>query len=68
MPVGYCALAIFPPTRIDETPMRLACDIYDFNKYENAGKAHVPVEQPIPPGTTDLRTLVTRLWKISSYP
>ena len=39
-----------PPTRIDETPVRLACDIYDFNKYENVGKARVPLDQPIPPG------------------
>lgn len=39
-----------PPTRIDEVPVKVACDIYDFNKYEGAGKAHVSLNQPIPPG------------------
>lgn len=39
-----------PPTRIDETPVKVSCDIYDFNKYENVGKARVSVDQPIPPG------------------
>lgn len=39
-----------PPVRIDETPVRLVCDIYDFNKYENIGKARVPIGQAIPPG------------------
>ncbi|UYK84895.1 hypothetical protein NG827_00245 [Xanthomonas sacchari] len=39
-----------PPTRIDETPVKVSCDIYDFNKYENVGKACVSVDQPIPPG------------------
>jgi len=40
----------FPPTRVDETPVKLTCDIYDFNKYDNIGKARVPHEQHIPAG------------------
>lgn len=40
----------FPPTRIDETPVKLTCDIYDFNKYDNVGKARVPLKQHIPAG------------------
>lgn len=40
----------FPPTRVDETPVRLTCDIYDFNKYDKIGKARVPNEQLIPAG------------------
>ncbi|GAA5176992.1 hypothetical protein GCM10025771_13300 [Niveibacterium umoris] len=39
-----------PPTRIDETPIRLTCDIYDFNKYDKTGKARVPNAQAIPSG------------------
>lgn len=40
----------FPPTRVDETPVKLTCDIYDFNKYDKIGKARVPIEQHIPAG------------------
>lgn len=40
----------FPPTRIDETPIRLTCDIYDFNKYDKIGKARVPAQQLIAAG------------------
>lgn len=40
----------YPPTQVDETPIRLACDIYDFNKYDKVGKACVPPDQAIPPG------------------
>lgn len=40
----------FPPTRIDETPVKLTCDIYDFNKYDKIGKARVLNEQDIPAG------------------
>lgn len=40
----------FPPTRIDETPVKLTCDIYDFNKYDNIGKARVSSGQYIPAG------------------
>lgn len=47
----------FPPTRIDETPVRLVCDIYDFNKYENIGKARVSVNQPVPPGNYKFKNI-----------
>lgn len=40
----------FPPTRVDETPVKLTCDIYDFNKYDNIGKARVPHDQHIAAG------------------
>ena len=40
----------FPPTRVDETPVKLTCDIYDFNKYDKIGKARVPMNQHIPAG------------------
>ncbi len=46
-----------PPTRIDETPVKLSCDIYDFNKYENVGKAHVSVGQSIPPGNYKFKNI-----------
>jgi len=39
-----------PPTSIDETPVVLACDVFDFNKYENIGRARVGADQPILPG------------------
>ncbi|MGB0220828.1 MAG: hypothetical protein ACPGJF_15935 [Sinimarinibacterium flocculans] len=47
----------FPPTRVDETPVKLTCDIYDFNKYENIGKARVAVDQPIPPGNYKFKNI-----------
>lgn len=40
----------YPPTTIDETPVSLVCDVFDFNKYDNVGRAKVAAEQPIPPG------------------
>jgi hypothetical protein len=39
-----------PPTRIEDTPVKLSCDIFDFNKYDKAGKARVASNQAIPPG------------------
>lgn len=39
-----------PPTRIEDTPVKLLCDIFDFNKYDKAGKARVSSDQAIPPG------------------
>ncbi|WP_372358626.1 hypothetical protein ACCQ14_00615 [Xanthomonas sp. NCPPB 2865] len=39
-----------PPIRVDETPVKISCDIYDFNKYENVGKARVQADQLIPAG------------------
>ncbi|TCJ12821.1 hypothetical protein EZJ19_11315 [Parasulfuritortus cantonensis] len=47
----------FPPTRVDETPVRLTCDIYDFNKYDKIGKARVPNEQLIPAGDYKFRNI-----------
>lgn len=40
----------FPPTSIDESPVVLACDVFDFNKYENIGRARVGANQSIQPG------------------
>lgn len=40
----------YPPVRIDETPVKLSCDIFDFNKYEGIGRARVSGDQEIPPG------------------
>jgi len=39
-----------PPTRIEDTPIELSCDIFDFNKYEKSGRARVSHDQAIPPG------------------
>jgi hypothetical protein len=47
----------YPPTRVDETPIRLTCDIYDFNKYEKVGKARVPPEQAIPAGNYKFKNI-----------
>lgn len=47
----------FPPTVVDETPIKLTCDIYDFNKYDNIGKARVPLDQPIPPGNYKFKNI-----------
>jgi len=40
----------FPPITVDETPVKITCDIFDFNKYDNVGKAKVTANQPVPPG------------------
>lgn len=40
-----------PPTRIEDTPIKLSCDIFDFNKYDKVGKARVASDQAIPPGS-----------------
>lgn len=34
----------YPPVSIDETPVKLSCDIFDFNKYEGVGRARVSHE------------------------
>jgi hypothetical protein len=47
----------YPPTKIDETPIKLTCDIYDFNKYDKAGRTRVPQDQPIPPGNYKFRNI-----------
>uniref|UniRef100_UPI003F7F5A84 hypothetical protein n=1 Tax=Xanthomonas sp. 0924 TaxID=2835534 RepID=UPI003F7F5A84 len=47
----------WPPVRIDETPVKISCDIYDFNKYENIGKARVSMNQPIPPGNYKFKNI-----------
>jgi hypothetical protein len=39
-----------PPTRIEDTPVKLSCDIFDFNKYDKTGKARVTPDQAIPHG------------------
>ncbi|MCU7369868.1 hypothetical protein PEC18_03035 [Paucibacter sp. O1-1] len=39
-----------PPTRIEDAPVKISCDIFDFNKYDKAGKARVASDQAIPPG------------------
>ena len=40
----------FPPTVLDENPVTLLCDVFDFNKYEGVGKARVAAGQAIPAG------------------
>ncbi|WP_240127105.1 hypothetical protein [Thermomonas alba] len=47
----------YPPTQVDETPIRLTCDIYDFNKYDKVGKARVPPDQAIPPGNYKFKNI-----------
>jgi hypothetical protein len=47
----------FPPMHVDETPQRLVCDIFDFNKYESAGRAQVSHDQPIPPGNYKFKNI-----------
>jgi hypothetical protein len=50
----------FPPTTVDENPIRLSCDIYDFNKYENEGRAHIGTDQPIPEGNYKFKNIGSR--------
>ena len=39
------------PTRIEKETIELACEIFDFNKYKNAGKLSVTTDgQPVAPG------------------
>ena len=47
----------FPPTTIDETPITLSCDIFDFNKYENVGRAKVGADQVVPPGNYKFKNI-----------
>jgi hypothetical protein len=39
-----------PPTSIDDSPVLLVCDIFDFNKYDNVGRARVAPGQAVLPG------------------
>ena len=32
----------FVPSQIEDTPLKLECEIFDFNKFENTGKLYVP--------------------------
>jgi len=41
----------FPPTNIEESPVHLVCDIFDFNKYENVGRAKVTPDQAVLQGS-----------------
>jgi len=47
----------YPPVQVDETPIRLTCDIFDFNKYDKVGKARVAADQPIPPGNYKFKNI-----------
>lgn len=47
----------FPPTTVEETPVGVACDIFDFNKYEKAGRARVGSNQHVPPGNYRFRSV-----------
>lgn len=40
----------YPPIIIDQTPKKLLCDIFDFNKYDKVGKLSVKHGQEIPEG------------------
>jgi hypothetical protein len=37
-------------TRIDDKPIEVECEIFDFNKYKNIGKLRVGKGQPVPEG------------------
>jgi len=47
----------FPPVTIDETPIKIRCDVYDFNKYDNVGKVKVVPDQPIPSGNYKFKNI-----------
>ncbi|MCX7155566.1 MAG: hypothetical protein NTW45_03875 [Rhodocyclales bacterium] len=38
------------PSQIETTPLRLRCEIFDFNKFENVGKLHVYSGEPAKEG------------------
>lgn len=38
------------PSQIETTPLRLRCEIFDFNKFENIGKFHVYPGEPAKEG------------------
>jgi hypothetical protein len=38
------------PSQIETTPLRLRCEIFDFNKFENVGKLHVYPGEPAKEG------------------
>ncbi|WP_338545275.1 hypothetical protein V6W80_20710 [Pseudomonas benzopyrenica] len=47
----------YPPTRIDDSPIQILCDIYDFNKYDKTGKARISTQQKIPLGNYKFRSI-----------
>lgn len=53
------------PSRVEEAPYRLRCEIFDFNKFDNVGKLHVFAEQTIPEG--DYRFEVIGNQDVSTY-
>jgi hypothetical protein len=38
------------PTTIEKDPIEVKCEIFDFNKFKNAGKMRVASGQPVPSG------------------
>lgn len=36
------------PSRVEDEPHKVRCEIFDFNKFDNVGKLHVFPEQTIP--------------------
>ncbi len=38
------------PTKMENDPIELKCEIYDFNKFKNVGKLRVGEGQPVPAG------------------
>lgn len=38
------------PSRVEDQPHKVRCEIFDFNKFDNLGKLHVFPEQTIPEG------------------
>lgn len=38
------------PSRVEEAPHRVRCEIFDFNKFDNVGKLHIFEGQTVPDG------------------
>ncbi|MCX5820248.1 MAG: fructose 1,6-bisphosphatase [Deltaproteobacteria bacterium] len=38
------------PTKLQNEPVELQCEIFDFNKFKNIGKLRIRADQPIPAG------------------
>lgn len=47
----------YPPVTVHEEPVDLRCDVFDFNKYENLGRAAIPEHENIPPGNYKFRNI-----------
>jgi hypothetical protein len=47
----------YPPVTVREEPINIRCDVFDFNKYENIGRAAVPVNEGIPQGNYKFRNI-----------